>query len=206
MLLPGSTITCVGLPASGNKNVSCAADTVSVTSCAAPSTTNRTGSGKWNSGVSPSTFCACFTASLRQLVLVVPAILDLELGMPGLEHPLLEEAIGVPAGRLVDGARQIARLDRAAGVLGDVVADRLPEARVAQLGAQHVQHAAALFVQVAIEDVDRLVVDVGDDRPAVAVRVLVEIGLLIAEAIVVGLVAAGDAPSTPARNRWRSLR
>ena len=54
--------------ASGTTKVSAAADTVSVTSCAAPSTTKRTGSGRWNSGVSPATVCVCATVSLRQLL------------------------------------------------------------------------------------------------------------------------------------------
>jgi len=60
----------------------------------------------------------------------------------------------VPASRLLDGADQVTRLDRATRVTLTIEAQGAPEVVLAQLVAQHVQHATALLVQVSIEEID----------------------------------------------------
>ena len=72
---------------------------------------------------------------------------------------------------------EIARLDDAPRVFLQVGADRAPEELVAELGAEHVQDEPALLVEVAIEDVDRRVVVLADDGPAVAAVGLAEVGI-----------------------------
>ncbi len=106
----------------------------------------------------------------------IPADRDRELGMAGtVDHPLAEEPIDDLAGRVFDRACEIARLDEPEPMLGQVVRERLPERVVAEMVAQHVQRACALLVEMVIEDVDRLVVQLGRDRAAIAVGVLAEI-------------------------------
>jgi hypothetical protein len=53
-----------------------------------------------------------------------------------------------------------------------------------------VEHQAALLVEVAVEEVDGLVVNVGHDGPSVAVPVLLEVGLRLLEEGVAELVDA----------------
>jgi hypothetical protein len=120
----------------------------------------------------------------------IPAGRDLELGVAGPGDPLVEEAVEGAPGGLGDGAREVAGLDRAVAVLDQVVAQARPEAGVAELAPQHVQHPRALLVEVVIEDVDRLVVDPGRDRPPVAVAVLGEVHLEPLVELEVGGVAA----------------
>ena len=106
------------------------------------------------------------------------------------DHPLAEEPVDVLAGRLLDRAREVARLDEPVAVLAEVVRERLVERVVAEHVAQHVQHATALLVEVVIEDVDRLVEQLRRDRAAVAVRVLAEVRLRPLLELEVGGIAA----------------
>ena len=116
---------------------------------------------------------------------------DVELGMArAVDHPLAEEPVDDLAGRVLDGAREVARLDDAVAMLAEVVSERLVERVVAEHVAQHVQDAAALLVQVVIEDVDRLVVELGRDRAAIAAGVLAEVALRPLVELEVGGVAA----------------
>src|SRR5262249_30320188 len=79
-----------------------------------------------------------------ELVLGIPADADVELRVSGaIDHPLAEEPVEVLAGRLLDGAREIARLDDAVAVLAEVMREALPERVVAEDLAQHVEDAAA---------------------------------------------------------------
>ena len=87
----------------------------------------------------------------RQLCTCIPFVRDVEVGMAGVQHPLIEERREVQPADLLDGAGEIDRLDVAHGVVGDVARDRLPPQVVAQLRADHVQHARALFVEVPSE-------------------------------------------------------
>src|SRR5262249_53771135 len=135
-------------------------------------------------------------AEAGELPLVVPAVGHLELGVAGLLDPLLEEPVDAAAGGGLDGAREGAGLDDARAVLLPIVRERLPERRVAEDAAQHVEDEAALVVEVVIEDVDRLVVEVGGDRAAVAAPILLEVLVAPVEDLHVRLVAA-VAPLAP---------
>ncbi len=85
--------------------------------------------------------------------------LDVELGVAGPVHPLLEEALQAAAAHLFEGAHEVARLHHPALVAGEVGAHAAEEECVAQLAAEHVQHPAPLLVEVPVEEVDgRLVV------------------------------------------------
>ena len=99
---------------------------------------------------------------------IVPRELDLDLGVARAIDQLLEEASEAPAAHFLERAHEVARLDDAACVAVQVASHALPEERVAELGAEHVEHEAALLVEVPIEDVDRRLVVLADDRPAVA--------------------------------------
>ena len=132
---------------------------------------------------------------LRLLRGIVPLEGDGELGMAGAVDPLVEEGVQVAARRLLDGALEVRRGDVAALVLRDVVPDRLPEERIAQLEAEHVQHPGALLVELPVEEVDRLVVDVVHDGPAIALRVLSHVALRVDA----HLVAHGVRAAVPLR-------
>jgi hypothetical protein len=135
-------------------------------------------SGRRKHGVAPSIRWVCATRTSRSRVAGVPRQPDLELGVTGAVHyPLREEPVEDPAGGVLDRARQIAGLDRAVAVLGQVVAQAGEEAVVAQLAPHHVQDPPALLVQVMIEDVDRLVVELGGDGPAITPAVLAEVAV-----------------------------
>src|SRR5512139_557044 len=75
-------------------------------------------------------------------------------------------------------------------MLVEVVLERAEEHLVSEVVAQHVEDAAALLVEVVIEDVDRLVVELRGDRAAIAARVLAEVRLLPVLELEVGGVAA----------------
>ena len=124
-----------------------------------------------------------------QLAVVVPLPASLQLGMARPCDPAVEQLVDVAPGRLLDGAREIPRLHRAVRVFAGVVRDRAPERGVAQLVPQHVQDAPAFFVEVRVEQVDRLVVLSADDRTLVAPR-LVQVAVGVDEQLEVGLVAA----------------
>src|SRR5690606_5256574 len=104
------------------------------------------------------------------------AELDLEARVAGALDPLVEEAVEVLAGRRLDRTLEGAGADRVVGVLLEVVAYALPEGVGAELVPQRREHLAALLVEVAVEDVDRLPEAVADDRPAVPPGVLLEVG------------------------------
>src|SRR5262249_42180226 len=64
------------------------------------------------------------------------------------------------------------------------------EERVAELGPEDVEDEAALLVEVAVEEIDRKVVVLADDRADVAARRLAEVRVLILLHAVLVLVAA----------------
>ena len=85
-------------------------------------------------------------------------------------------------------ARARSRVSTEPGVLARVVADGAPERPVAQLVPQHVQHASPLFVEVGVEEMNRLVVLPADHRPLVTPR-LGQVAVGVDQQLVVGLVA-----------------
>ena len=111
---------------------------------------------------------------------LLPAELDLDLGVPRLVDPLLEEPAQATAAHVLERALQIARLDDAARVLREVGADAAPEDGVAELRAERVQDEAALLVEVTVEEIERRVVVLTDDGAAVAAVRLGHVGVEIA--------------------------
>ncbi len=108
----------------------------------------------------------------------IPADRDVELGVSGeIDHPLAEEPIDDLAGRILDSAREVARFDEPVAMLREVVRERAVERGIAEQVAQHVKDATTLVVEVGIEDVDRLVVELRRDRPAIAAGVLAQVGI-----------------------------
>ena len=107
-------------------------------------------------------------AQRPDLPILVPLPAPLQLGMAGPRDPAVEQLVDVPPARLLDGAGEVPRLDRAVGVLAGVEADRRQKRGVAQLVPQHVQDASALLVEVRVEQVDRLVVLPADDGALIA--------------------------------------
>jgi hypothetical protein len=68
---------------------------------------------------------------------------DLELGGPGAVHPLLEEAVQVAAGGVLEGPLEVARVHRLVAVALQVEAHAGPERVDAQVAAQRVQDAGS---------------------------------------------------------------
>ena len=97
-----------------------------------------------------------------------PRELDLDLGVPGLVDPLLEEPTQAATAHVLESALQIAGLDDAARVPREVRMDAAPEERVAELRAKRVQDETALLVEVAVEEIERRVVVLAHDGPPVA--------------------------------------
>ena len=95
-------------------------------------------------------------------------------------HPLLEEAPEAPPAHLLERALQVARLDDAARVAREVGAHAAPEERVAELGAEHVEHEPALLVEVPVEEIERRVVVLAHDGAAVAAVRLADVRLEVA--------------------------
>ena len=120
----------------------------------------------------------------------VPGIFRLELGVPTLPHPLVEEPVDVAAGRLLDRALQVVRQHVAIGVLRDVVVDRRPPRGVAQLIAEHVEDDPALLVEMTVEDLQRLRIGLLHQRSPVAAGVLLEVERPVAHHLVAELVPA----------------
>src|SRR5207248_3056059 len=107
-----------------------------------------------------------------------------------LVDPLLEEATEALSTRGLERAHQIARLDDALLVRLEIIPDAAPEHLVAELRAEQVEHEPALFVEVPIEQVERRVVVLTDDRPAIAPARLGRVPLEITEEAELVLVAA----------------
>src|SRR5690606_21030966 len=103
--------------------------------------------------------------------------LHVEVGMIGAMEGLLEIALETRPADLFEGPHQIAGLDDPVGVPLEIAVHAAPEHGLAELVAQRVQEEAALLVEVAIEDVDRGLVVLADDGPAVAAAALAEVGL-----------------------------
>ena len=128
-------------------------------------------------------------AQRADALVAVPLPGALQLRVAGLVDPLVEEAVQVAAGGFLDGAGQIAGFHRAACVALGIEPDGAPEDRVAELLPEHVQHAAALLVEMAVEKVDGLLELAAHDGPLVLAG-LVEVAVEIPEQLDVGLVAA----------------
>ena len=128
-------------------------------------------------------------AQRPDLPILVPLPAPLELGVARPRDPAVEQLVDVAPGRLLDGAREIPRLDRPVRVLAGVEADRPPERGVAQLVPQHVEDASALLVEVRVEQVDRLLVLPADDGTLIAPG-LVQVTLGVDQQLEVGLVAS----------------
>ena len=102
-----------------------------------------------------------------QPVHLVPAVLDLEFGQPAVVHPLVEKAVeGAPRKRFdhrveIPGHRAPQRMPLHIGP------NAFPVQRLAELGAQHVQHPPSLGIGPVVE----LLVGIGvipeHDRPTV---------------------------------------
>src|SRR5687767_2713149 len=88
---------------------------------------------------------------------------------------LVEAAAQAPSGHLLERAEEIARLDDPAPVPLQVRADAAPEERVAELTAERVEHETALLVEVPVEQVERSIVVLADDRAAITAVGLAEV-------------------------------
>ncbi len=106
--------------------------------CGARRATSRSSVSSKHAGTPSVVACVCLAATVSTPLSHETS--DVDLGVPGLVDPLLEEAPKAPAAHLFEGALQVARLDHAARVAGEVGAHAVPEQRVAELDAQHVQH------------------------------------------------------------------
>ncbi len=204
----GSKRTTSGFDGNGTWNA-CVRSTIARrrVSRRSPATSSTVSVPRKAEAVDGSLACVCSSLHDGDLVRLVPAPRRLELGMPGPEDPLVEEPVDPAARDLLDRAAQVVGHDALALVRAAVVPDRLPEEFLAELGAQHVEHPAALLVEVAVEDVDRLVVVLADDRPAVLAAVLGEVALgrredVLARLVLAEVVLAVDRP----RSTWRSPR
>ena len=115
-------------------------------------------------------------------------------GMAGLEQPLVEKPVEVPAGDGLDRADEVGGIDGVEGVAVEEMAERLEERLVAHERTEHVEDAGPFGVGVGIEHVAGLVVTVGDDRPDVArlglAQVGVELALEVDRALVIALLVA----------------
>ena len=127
---------------------------------------------------------------LRLLRRVVPLERQLERRVPAFVDVLIKQPVDVAPGRLGDRALEVGRRDVRAAVLAHVVMDRLRPAGVAEHRADHVEDERPLLVQMAVEEVDRFVIDVVDDRAAVAVAVFAHVDLRVAVQLVAELVDA----------------
>ena len=185
---PGSKITCVGRAGRRSSNACVASETLTRSSCSRPSISKRTAAENLNGGASGVIGCFCAIRSVPSLRSSSHSQRPSSSGWPGPRDPAVQQLVDVAPGRLLDGAREIPRLHRSVRVFAGVVRDRAPERGVTQLVAQHVDDAAAFFVQVGVEQVDRLVVLPADDRPLVAPG-LVQVAVGVDEQLQVGLVA-----------------
>src|SRR5438552_2438053 len=95
--------------------------------------------------------------------------------------PLIEEPIQVSSRRPFDRFLEVGRNDVRAAVCARVVADGLPEDRIAEKAAQHVQDYAALFVEVTVKEVDLRVVNVANDGPSIATAGFAEVAVDLVE-------------------------
>src|SRR5262249_37867345 len=112
---------------------------------------------------------------------LVPRERHVELDVPGLVDPLLEETPEALPARGLERAHQVARLDDALGVRLQIIADAAPEDLVAELRPQDVKDEPALFVQVPIEQIERRVVILADDRASIAPARFARVALEIAQ-------------------------
>src|ERR1700722_19769913 len=99
--------------------------------------------------------------------------------MAFLVHPLVEEKIEVATRRLLERALQVLRNDVGAAMPRAIEVQRFVKQIVAGDAPQHVQHQAALLVEMPIEQIDRIAITVTYDRAAVMIGVLVEIAFAI---------------------------
>ena len=106
---------------------------------------------------------------------LVPREAHVELGVPRAHEQLFEASTQAPPGHLFERAHEISRLDDAARVPLEVQAHAAPEGLGAELDAQRVEHERALLVEVPIEQIERRVVVLADDRPPVPARRLGEV-------------------------------
>ena len=168
----GSKTNVCGRAASGiRKDCSRASHTTEIRSRLPRARPNSSSTGTANSAVLSDSLCVCFTSTTGGLGVTIPAIGHREFGVARAIDPLVEETREVAAAGALDRAREIDGLHAALRVGADVLVDRAPPERVAELRPQHVQHATALLIEVAVEEIDRLVIDVGDDGTAVAIGI-----------------------------------
>src|SRR5689334_1759700 len=91
------------------------------------------------------------------------------------EDPLIEVSPHITAGLFFDCSNRVDRLDATLGVAFHVVRDRTPETRIAELTTQHVKNGATLFVEVPIEEFDRIAEAIAHDRSRVTRTIFIEI-------------------------------
>ena len=197
-------------PASGaagrwNSNAWVAASTLTVSSRSWPSTSKRTRVEKRNSGASALMVCFWSRRSVPTRRSASHSQLASSSGWPAraIQRSKNSSTLRPETSSI---ARARSRVSTEPRACCGVELERAPEQVVAQLVAQHVQDAAALFVEVAVEDVDRLLVLPADHRPLVAAR-FVQVTLGVGEQLDVGLVAPlVRARARRTRSRSRTLR
>ena len=101
--------------------------------------------GRRNSGVCSSSVLGLLHLHPHGLVGVFVMPAHLELGMPGLVNPLVEEPLQVLARRRFHRLAEIVGLDDCELVRGHVTPNPLPPGRIAHQPSQHVQHARSLW-------------------------------------------------------------
>ena len=165
---PGSKITCVGRAGRRNSNVCVASRHVDALVVLAAVDLEAHRGGELEQRRLGVIVCFCAMRSVPTLRSSSHSQRPSSSGWPGARDPPVEKLVDVAPGRLLDGARQIARLDRAVRVLARVVA-RAPS-RSARRRARGAACAARARPsrRGGVEDVDRLVVLPADDRPPVA--------------------------------------
>ena len=129
-------------------------------------------------------------ANKRLLGLSVPPGAHLKLRMPALKHPLVEERPHIFSGRFLDRVDQIDGLNALRAMAREIQVHRPPPGLFAEEIPDHVQDAGAFFVKMTVKQVVRVFIKLRRQRPAIALLVLVKIGLGIAAQLVHEFVMA----------------
>src|SRR5579872_6175669 len=94
--------------------------------------------------------------------------------MAFLVDPLIEKEIEVAAGRVLECTLQVLRNYVVTTMARAVEIQRFEKQLVADRAPQHMQHEAALLVEMSIEQLDRRAILVGDDGTPVRARILID--------------------------------
>src|SRR5579875_3700150 len=93
--------------------------------------------------------------------------------------PLIKKIVQIATGGVLEGLLQVLGDDVLSPMANRVKLERLEKKPIAEQAPKHVQHQAALFVQMAVEQLDWRLVAITHDRPAIMVAVLGQIALTI---------------------------